>query len=253
LSNNYAVPRRKGWHSLFKMKQRNKISLVVFLLLIPALGYVLLRGFGQNHYGLRRYIPVVDSTTGEPVIGKQINDFGQEVADTLFRTVPGFQLTNQDGGITDSTSIKGKIHVAAFFFTRCGTICPKISSQLTRVQDVFRDKSEIVFLSFSVDPEYDRPEQLKAYAQRYEAIPGKWFFLTGDKIQIYNLAQRGYFLPVVDHGVSYGKPDETFIHSEKLVLVDKMGHIRGFYDGTDKEDVDRLILEMRVLLDIYKK
>ncbi|TAE30052.1 MAG: SCO family protein [Cytophagales bacterium] len=230
-----------------------KKTLVILLLLIPALGYILLRGFGQNHYALRRYIPVIDSTTGEPLKGKQINDFGQEVVDTLFRTVPGFRLTNQDGAITDSSVIKGKVHVASFFFTRCGTICPKISSQLTRVQDVFRDKPDIVFLSYSVDPVNDQPAQLKEYAKRYNAIPGKWYFLTGDKAQIYTLAQRGYFLPVVDHGVSYDKPDETFIHSEKLVLVDKRGQIRGFYDGTDKEDVDRLILETRVLLDIYNK
>lgn len=235
------------------MSKRVKISVLLVLLLLPAAGYVLLRGFTQNHYTLRRYIPVIDSTTGNPVIARQTNEFGREVEDTLFRTVPGFRLTNQDGGITDSTTVKGKIHVASFFFTRCGTICPKISSQLTRVQDVFRDKPDIIFLSFSVDPEHDKPEQLKAYAKRYEAIPGKWYFLTGDKAQIYTLAQHGYFLPVVDHGVSYGKPDETFIHSEKLVLVDKAGNIRGFYDGTDKKDVDRLILEMRVLIDTYSQ
>lgn len=235
------------------MTKNTKAGILLFVLLIPALAYILLRGFTQNHYELRRYIPVIDSTNGEPVIAKQLNDFGQEVTDTLFRTVPGFWLTNQDGGITDSTAVKGKIHVAAFFFTRCGTICPKISSELTRVQDIFRDKPEIIFLSFSVDPEHDKPAQLKEYAKRYDAIPGKWYFLTGDKAQIYTLAQRGYFLPVVDHGVTNDKPDETFIHSEKLVLIDKAGHIRGFYDGTDKKDIERLILEMRVLLDIYNK
>lgn len=235
------------------MNKNTKAGILLIVLLIPALAYILLRGLTQNHYQLRRYIPVIDSTNGQPVIGKQLNDYGQEVEDTLFRTVPGFQLTNQAGGVTDSSVITGKIHVAAFFFTRCGTICPKIASELTRVQDIFRDKPEIIFLSYSVDPEHDKPAQLQSYAKRYGAIPGKWYFLTGDKAQIYKLAQRGYFLPVVDHGVSYGKPDETFIHSEKLVLVDKAGHIRGFYDGTDKKDVDRLILETRVLLDIYNK
>ncbi|KAB7731664.1 SCO family protein [Rudanella paleaurantiibacter] len=235
------------------MKRNRKAGILLIVLLVPALAYILLKGFGQNHYGLRRYIPVIDSTTGEPLIQKQVNDFGQEVEDTVFRVVPGFRLVNQDGSITDSSVVKGKIHVASFFFTRCGTVCPRISSELTRVQDVFREKGEVTFVSFSVDPEHDKPEQLKAYAKRYDAIPGKWFFLTGDKAQIYNLAQHGYFLPVVDHGVSYGSPDETFIHSEKLVLVDKAGNIRGFYDGTDKKDVDRLILEIRVLLDIYSK
>ncbi|WP_345268128.1 SCO family protein [Nibrella viscosa] len=183
---------------------------------------------------------------------KQVNLKGENVIDTVFHTVPGFRLTDQNDKAVDQSVTKGKIHVADFFFTRCGTICPKLSSQLTRVQDIFRDNPDLVFLSFSVDPEHDSPEKLQAYARKYEAIPGKWYFLTGDKAQIYNMAQRGYFLPVVDHGVSYGKPDETFIHSEKLVLVDKEGYIRGFYDGTDPEDVDRLILEIRVLLDMYK-
>ncbi len=108
-------------------------------------------------------------------------------------------------------------------------------------------------LSHTVDPEHDRPEQLKAYARKYDAIPGKWYFLTGSKSQIYNLAMHGYYLPTVDAGLKEGNPNETFIHSEKLVLVDKEGIVRGFYDGTNKEDVDRLVLEIRVLLDIYRK
>lgn len=230
-----------------------RAGILLVILAVPALFYIFLRGFTENHYKLRRFIPVIDSTTGEPIMGKQINDVGKEVIDTVFRTVLPFRLIDQNGRTISNKVAEGKIHIADFFFTRCGTICPKLSSELSRVQDVFRGKPEIILLSFSIDPEHDNPTKLKAYAKKYDAIPGKWYFLTGDKAQIYNLAQRGYFLPVVDKGVDYGKPDETFIHSEKLVLVDKAGHIRGFYDGTDKEDVDRLILETRVLLDIYSK
>ena len=178
---------------------------------------------------------------------------GEKREDTLFRHVPGFALIDQDSQAVDQTIIKGKIHVADFFFTRCGTICPKIQLSLSRVQEIFKQRNDLVFISYSVDPENDQPKQLKAYADKVGAKAGMWYFLTGNKAQIYNLAQRGYFLPVVDHGVSYGKPDETFIHSEKLVLVDKDGIIRGFYDGTDKKDVDRLIAEIRVLIDIYSK
>ncbi|GAA4407440.1 hypothetical protein GCM10023187_28010 [Nibrella viscosa] len=229
-----------------------KAGTLLLVLLVPALLFIFLKLFGRNHFTLPKYIPRIDSTTGEPLMRKQVNLKGENVIDTVFHTVPGFRLTDQNDKAVDQSVTKGKIHVADFFFTRCGTICPKLSSQLTRVQDIFRDNPDLVFLSFSVDPEHDSPEKLQAYARKYEAIPGKWYFLTGDKAQIYNMAQRGYFLPVVDHGVSYGKPDETFIHSEKLVLVDKEGYIRGFYDGTDPEDVDRLILEIRVLLDMYK-
>lgn len=178
---------------------------------------------------------------------------GSVITDTLYRHIPPFRLIDQDGKTVDQSIVKGKIYVADFFFTRCGTICPKIASQLTRVQDIFVNNADIKFISYSVDPEHDRPAELKAYAEKHNAIPGKWYFLTGSKTEIYNLAMTGYYLPAVDAGVKAGKPDETFIHSEKLVLVDKDGIVRGFYDGTDKEDVDRLVLEIRVLLDIYRK
>lgn len=235
------------------MSKQFKAGILLVVLAVPALFYIALKGLSENHYKLRKYIPVIDSTTGEPVRGRQINDFGQEVEDTLFRKVSTFSLIDQSGQPVTSDLVKDKIHIAAFFFTRCGTICPKISTQLSRVQDVFRDQSSIRLLSFSVDPLHDTPAIMQAYAKKYDAITGKWYFLTGDKAQIYTLAQHGYFLPVVDKGLDYGKPDETFIHTEKVVLVDKQGYIRGFYDGTDKEDVDRLILETRVLLDIYSK
>lgn len=235
------------------MTTTRKAGILVATLLVPALLYLLLRFGTQNHYVLPRYLPKIDSARGEPLMGKVRLADGREVIDTIYNRIPPFQLIDQDGKQVDQSIVKGKIYVADFFFTRCISICPKLSSQLTRVQDIFRKRSDIVFLSHSVDPEHDGPAQLKAYAKKYEAIPGKWYFLTGKKSTIYDLAMHGYYLPVVDPGVKAGSPDETFIHSEKLVLVDKEGIVRGFYDGTDKEDVDRLILEIRVLLDIYSK
>lgn len=230
-----------------------KAGILFATLLVPALLYLFLRFSTQNHYTLPRYLPRIDSARSEPLMGKVTSPDGRQITDTLYNRIPPFRLISQDGKTVDQSIVRGKIYVASFFFTRCGTICPKISSQLTRVQDIFRNRDDLVFLSHSVDPEHDRPEQLKAYAERYEAIPGKWYFLTGSKADIYELAMHGYYLPAVDAGVKEGKPDETFIHSEKLVLVDKDGIVRGFYDGTDKEDVDRLVLEIRVLLDIYNK
>ncbi len=235
------------------MTTSRKAGILLATLLVPALLYVFLRFGTQNHYVLPRYLPKIDSAKGEPLMAEVTLADGRQVIDTVYNHIPPFKLIDQDGKTVDQSIVKGKIFVADFFFTRCGTICPKISSQLTRVQDIFRNKSDVVFLSHSVDPEHDRPAELKAYARKYEAIPGKWYFLTGNKAEIYNLAMHGYYLPAVDAGVNEGKPDETFIHSEKLVLVDKEGIVRGFYDGTDKEDVDRLVLEIRVLLDIYSK
>lgn len=235
------------------MNSYRKAGTLLVTLMAPAFAYIMLRACTQNHYTLPRFIPVIDSTRGVPVMHTIVDAAGNKSEDTLYRTILPFKLIDQDGKTVTEALVKNKIHIADFFFTRCGTICPKIQSNLTRVQELFKDNTDLVFLSYSVDPINDQPADLKQYAKRYEAIPGKWYFLTGDKAQIYHLAQRGYFLPVVDHGVTYGKPDETFIHSEKLVLVDKQGIIRGFYDGTDKEDVERLIAEIRVLLDIYKK
>ncbi|GAB4025978.1 SCO family protein [Spirosoma koreense] len=235
------------------MTATRKAGILLATLLVPALLYLFLRFGTQNHYTLPRYLPKIDSTTGEPLMGKVVQPDGRELTDTIYNHIPPFSLIDQDGRTTNQLIVKDKIYVADFFFTRCGTICPRISSQLTRVQDIFRNDPNLVLLSYTVDPEHDRPAQLKAYAKKYEAIPGKWYFLTGSKVDIYNLAMHGYYLPTVDAGVQAGKPDETFIHSEKLVLVDKQGIVRGFYDGTDKEDVDRLVLEIRVLRDIYNK
>lgn len=235
------------------MTATRKAGILLATLLVPALLYVFLRFGTENHYSLPRYLPKIDSTKGEPLMGKVTLPDGREIIDTIYNRIPAFKLIDQDSQLVDQSVVKNKIYVADFFFTRCGTICPKLSSQLTRVQDIFQENPDIVFLSYTVDPEHDRPKQLKEYAQKYSAIPGKWYFLTGSKSEIYDLAMHGYYLPVVDKNVPEGKPDETFIHSQKLVLVDKQGIVRGFYDGTDKVDVDRLVLEIRVLLDIYRK
>ncbi len=234
------------------MFKNRKAGIALVMLAVPALFYLLLRQ-GENHYTLPRYFPQIDSATDQVLLVKKTRSSGESFQDTLYHTIPDFTLIDQNGAVFDRQSIKGKIHIADFFFTRCGTICPKLSSQLSRVQDIFRNNDQVVLLSYSVDPEHDRPEQLRAYAKRFEAIRGKWTFLTGSKAEIYRLIQKAYFLPVMDSGVSNGDPDETFSHSEKVVLVDKEGIIRGYYDGTDKEDVDRLVLETRVLLDTYKK
>jgi protein SCO1/2 len=140
------------------------------------------------------------------------------------------------------------MYVADFFFTRCPGICPKMSTELTRVQEVFSKDEEIKILSFSVDPDYDQPDTLKKYSTKYSADLAQWTFVTGTKDSIYALAQKGFFLSAMEDAA---RPVE-FIHSDKMVLVDRNGWIRGYYSGTDKKDVDRLIDEIRVLKNIYK-
>ncbi|MFT4033639.1 MAG: SCO family protein [Siphonobacter sp.] len=231
-----------------------KAGILTFMLVIPVLFFLWIRFGGENHYTLPRYFPMKDSTSGAVLIKRKgpTRQWWEPEQDTVFHTIPAFKLLTQDSVWINRTLMKGKIVVADFFFSRCPTICPKMSAQMSRVQDIFRGNQKIKFLSYSIDPIHDTPSVLKAYAKRYDAEPNQWFFLTGDKQQIYKLAINGYKLPVQDDGKN-NTENETFTHDSKLVLVDKEGVIRGYYDGEDKAEIDRLILEIRVLLDIYKK
>lgn len=234
----------------------NKKTGILFLVLIvPVFIYLGLKIFGTNHFSLPRYIPAIDSTTGEIKMAKRLNPRWNEAdMDTVFQTIPDFTLTDQNGKAFSAKSLQGKIYVASFFFTRCTTICPKITTQLSRVQDAFYQDPDVQLLSISVDPKFDEPEKLATYAKRFDANKEQWHFLTGEKKVIYPLALKGFHVPLADaseYDAAIKNPDETFIHSERLILIDKEGVIRGFYDGTDKKEVDRLLLEIKVLKSIY--
>lgn len=225
------------------MNKPIKYFILALAFVLPTAIYLFLKGAGQNHYKLPTYIPEIDSTSGEPKMVK---------GDTVWRSIPPFRLLDQDSvGVTNDL-VRGKIYIADFIFTRCGSICPKMSAEMTRIQDAFLNNSDILLVSHTVDAGYDTPAVLRSYAKEYDAIKGKWYFLTGNAKHIYNLAHKGYFIPLQE---AEGKtdPNETFTHSERLILIDWAGHIRGFYDGTNKKDVDRLILETKILTDIMKE
>lgn len=232
-----------------------KAGILLMVLVVPVLVYLSLKIFGENHFSLPRYIPAIDSTTGEIKMAKRLKPrWNESEMDTVFQTIPAFSLMDQQGKEFTSKNLTGKIYVANFFFTRCGTICPKITSQVSRVTDAFIEDKEIHFISLSVDPRYDNPEKLASYAKKFDADSARWTFLTGDKKIIYPLILKGFHVPLADaseYDAAIKNPDETFIHSERLILVDKTGIIRGFYDGTDKKEVDRLIVEIKVLKTIY--
>lgn len=158
-------------------------------------------------------------------------------------TLP-FKLVNQYGDTITENDLEGKIYVADFFFTTCPGICKDMAVQKRRLQEVFKDDEQFVLVSHSVTPEMDSVPVLREYAELQGAIPGKWQLLTGDKKQIYHLARASYFA-VMDEG---GNGDETdFIHTENFVLVDPQNRIRGFYDGTSAEEVDKLISDYAIL------
>jgi len=216
-------------------KTTSRVIIILSILLIPSIGYLIVSS-GKNKYThLEIFGPKEPSAT---VPG-----------DTVYHTIAPFELDAHTGERFSSKQLEGKIYVADFFFATCQTICPKMSMQMKRIQEAYKNDPEIVLVSHTVNPERDSVEALAAYAIEYKAIPGKWTFLTGDKQQIYELARKSYFITAMegDGGV------DDFIHSESLVLIDKEKRIRGFYDGTDYEDVNLLIDEIKVLKWEYTK
>ena len=171
---------------------------------------------------------------------KHINR-GHKIAD--------FTLINQNGDTITQNEYKDKIYIADFFFTRCGTICPKMAKNMAILQQEFLEDSDVKFLSMSVTPIMDSVPQLKKYAKEKGVITNKWNVTTGKKTHIYALARKS-FMAVKDEGDG-GKQD--FIHTEQFVLIDKKGQIRGFYDGTDKEDIQRILEDIRILKKEYDK
>jgi protein SCO1/2 len=159
------------------------------------------------------------------------------------KTLP-FTLANQYGDSITEQSLEGKIYVADFFFTTCPGICKDMAKQKQRLQEATKGIDDFVIVSHTVTPEYDSIPVMLKYAEKYGAMRNKWHLLTGDKPQIYKLARQSYFA-VLDEG---GNGDEhDFIHTENFVLVDSQKRIRGFYDGTDEEDVNRLIKDIKIL------
>ena len=182
-----------------------------------------------------------------PVFGP--SDFNPELVDsslqksTSSHTVTDFSLINQNGELITQVDYKDKIYVTDFFFTRCPSICPIMSNNMGKLQEVFLNDDDVMFLSMSVTPEMDSIPILKTYAQRNGVLDTKWNVTTGDKEHIYTLARKSYFA-AVDYGDG-GLQD--FIHTPNFVLVDKEKQIRGVYNGTDTNEILRLINDIKIL------
>lgn len=160
-----------------------------------------------------------------------------------YHTISDFSFTNQNGETITQKEYEGKIYVADFFFTTCGSICPKMTTNLVEVQKAFINNPKVMLLSHTVFPETDNVSVLKEYAIKNGVIDAKWNLVTGDKKQIYTMARKSYL------AVKLGKPEELYdmVHTENFVLVDSKRRVRGFYDGTKKEDIERLIDDINFL------
>jgi len=165
-----------------------------------------------------------------------------------YHSIGDFSLTNQNGKTITQEDYKNKIYVADFFFTTCQTICPIMTDHMYEIQEKIMDDNEVLLLSHSVTPDIDTVAQLQRYAKEKGVNDAKWNLVTGEKKQIYELARRSY-LAVKDDGD--GGPFDM-IHTENFMLIDKERQIRGFYDGTNPDEIVRLLDDIKILKATYK-
>jgi protein SCO1/2 len=161
----------------------------------------------------------------------------------LEHSVAEFELYSQDSVSIGLSSVEGKIYVADFFFTTCGNICPKMTTQMKILHDFYFADEDIMFVSHTVYPEEDSVSTLRAYADKYQIDSNKWLLLTGEKEVIYDLARKSYFAVLTEGDGG----ERDFIHTENFMLLDKKQRIRGYYDGTLPEDMIRLKKDIEIL------
>jgi protein SCO1 len=168
-------------------------------------------------------------------------------SDTVYHTIANFKFVDQDSAIITNDTFKNKIYVTDFFFTSCRTICPIMKTQMLRVYDSIQNENDVLLLSHTIDPEYDTVALLHDFAERLSVKSTKWHFVTGIKDSIYKIAQTSYFATAME---DKSEPD-GFIHNGAFLLIDKERRIRGKYDGTKDEDVNRLLADIRRLRKEY--
>lgn len=210
------------------MRNRQTIGLFVFLVfLVPGLAYAIV-----NLYEKKEKLPVFGP--GQ-LVGRNRTE----------HIISDFELVNQDGNKKNFYDWKGQIIIANFFFSHCPVVCPKMTGNLQKLNNQFQQNKDIHIISISVDPERDSSAQLKNYAHRFSIDTQKWDLLTGNKQEIYRLARNSFMVVATDGD---GGPND-FIHSDKVVLIDRLGRIRGFYDGTDESAINSLSHDIKKLQD----
>lgn len=169
--------------------------------------------------------------------------YGQRNNDSTDHVVSNFSLTNQDGRIITESDFKEKIYVADFFFTTCEGICPLMSDQMERIAEEYKTNTNVLLLSHTVKPEDDSVPVLKKYAEKHNADSTQWHFVTGERMVINKLARTSYLLGGMEEDAS-----SDFVHTQFFALIDPQKRIRGFYDGTDSTDVNKLIGDIGILI-----
>jgi protein SCO1 len=219
-----------------KLRILKKIMILVLILALPGFLYYLLTVKGKNRYHAL-------TVFGPKTVAKTFHKAGHKnVPDTVYHTLPDFKLTDQDGKAVSRSIFDNKITIVNFFYTQCPTICAQMNAGMDSLAKEFAPGKTIQFASITVDPQRDDASKLKAYSKQFNVLPNKWLFLTGDTSVIYPLARTGFLVNAL-------KVDQdSFIYSDKVIMIDGEKRIRGYYAITSPDEFTRLEGEIKVLL-----
>ncbi len=227
------------------------VVLVTFLVLPFLVYFILVYSAEENFFVTLDY-------WGPQEVVERVNEKGETVPDTLEYTIPAWEFTSQDDTTVSSDELAGNIYIANFFFSSCPSICPAMNYNVQQIQERFKGYDHFRIVSFTVDPEHDSVEVLKAYEKTIGATPDRWFFLTGEKQEIYKTA-KDYFANAMEDSLAEG----GFLHTENLVLVDwegrlrssrdEQGNLKGVYNGLSPDEINELKSDIKVLIAEYEK
>lgn len=215
---------------------KKAILALMLALIMPFAGYYIVKYYSKETVHMpNRYF--FDSVQVSEKNGKPVND-------TIWHRVKNIEFTNQLGKKVSLDDLKGKILVIDFFFSRCPSICPGLAMNMKRLQDSFKKNDSIVqFISISIDPQHDSVPQLRKFADRYNANHDTWWFVTGDKKEIYDFAMQE-----IKAGVADTEVDSAFIHTENFFLLDSSRVVRGWYNGFDTVKQAALVQAIPLLM-----
>ena len=216
------------------MTARGKFIIAISVILVPVIIFFI-GSFGKQNF------------KNLPYFGERTAPGGGDDKDTIYYSVPGFELISQTGETITQKTFDNCIYIANFFFASCKDVCPKMNAKVESVYTKIKEQNikEIKFLTITVDPENDSVPVLAEYANKFHADPKSWYFATGTKEEIFKTG-KGFLLPV-------SIEDKTIDHSQQLLLIDKNKHIRGIYNGLDEVEILRLKDDLKVLLYEYRQ
>lgn len=204
-----------------------KFIYLIAILLLPSIFYLFLYT-GKHNFHRLEFIGPKEAV---------LNDEGKY--DTIYHQIPYFEFVNQDGNKITRDDLLGHVYITDFFFATCPTICPKMTTNMSYLQEKFKDNKNLKFLSITVNPEHDSISVLKKYAEKVHADTKSWDFVTGNKDSIYDIAFNGFFVSTQRDSIAPG----GFLHSGMLILIDKNAHIRGYFDGTTHKEIKEKLID----------